>query len=119
VRARDRHVVAVGRAWPGNRNDTVVFRRALGRTLPEHPWLIGDGGYRENPRIKAPGQGSDGRIVKDRNHRRFRTRRATVEHTIARLKEHRILRQGRRRGTGIDHAIAGVAAPHNLRLETT
>jgi hypothetical protein len=38
-------------------------------------------------------------------------------HAIARLKDHQILRQCRRRGAGVDHAIAGVAAPHNLKLD--
>jgi hypothetical protein len=42
-RARDR-VVAVGNAWPGNRNDVIVLRETLGRTLPDHPRLSGDGG---------------------------------------------------------------------------
>jgi hypothetical protein len=41
-----------------------------------------------------------------------------AEHTIARLKDHQILRQCRRRGHGIDHAVAGVAVLHNLKLET-
>ncbi|WP_248001737.1 transposase family protein [Streptomyces sp. RPA4-2] len=38
-RARDRRVVAVGDAWPGNRNDSVVFRETVGRTLSDHPRL--------------------------------------------------------------------------------
>jgi hypothetical protein len=117
-RARDRRVVAVSEAWPGNRNDTIVYRETLGKTLPDHPRLIGDGGYRGNPHLTPPRRGPDGRIIKDPNHRRFRTRRARAEHTIARLKDHQILRQCRRRGTAIDHAIAGVAALHNLKLET-
>jgi DDE family transposase len=45
-RARDRRVVAVADAWPGNRNDIVVFRKTLAKTLPDHPRLSGDGGYR-------------------------------------------------------------------------
>nr|WP_322973894.1 transposase [Actinacidiphila oryziradicis] len=53
----------------------------------------------------------------DRAHRRFRKRRAVAEHTLARLKDHQILRQCRRKGDGIDHAIAGIAALHNLKLE--
>jgi hypothetical protein len=117
-RARDRRIVAAGEARPGNRNDTVVFKETLGKTLPEHPRLIGDGGYRGNPHINSPRRGSDGRIAKDHAYRRFRKRRARAEHTIARLKDHQILRPCRRRGTGIDHAIAGVAALHNLKLET-
>ncbi|WP_248001738.1 hypothetical protein HEP85_43695 [Streptomyces sp. RPA4-2] len=44
-----------------------------------------------------------------------------AEHVIARLKDHQILGQCqcqcRRRGNGIDHAVAGVAALHNLKLE--
>jgi hypothetical protein len=117
-RAKDRRIVAAGEGRPGNRNDTVVFKETLGKTLPEHRRLIGDGGYRGNSHIRSPRRGPDGRIARDRNHRRFRKRRARAEHTIARLKDHQILRQCRCRGNAIDHAIAGVAALHNLKLET-
>ncbi|MGW2933353.1 transposase [Streptomyces sp. NPDC001156] len=117
-RAGERRVVAVGDAWPGNRNDIVVFRETLGKTLPDHPRLSGDGGSRGSDRIRTPRRGPDGRIIKDRNYRRFRWRRAVAEHTIARLKDHQILRQYRRKGDGINHAIAGVAALHNLKLES-
>jgi hypothetical protein len=116
-RARDRRIVAVGDAWPGNRNDIVVFRETLATTLPDHPRLSGDGGYRGSDRIRTPRRGPDGRIIKDRNYRRFRKRRAVAEHTIARLKDHQILRQCRRRGDAINHATAGVAALHNLKLD--
>jgi hypothetical protein len=117
-RARDRRIVAAGDARPGNRNDTLVFRQTLGKGLPEHRRPIGDGGHRGNTALRSPRRGPDGRIVKDRNHRRFRKRRAVAEHTIARPKDHQVLRPCRRRGRGIDHAIAGVAAPHHLKLET-
>ena len=116
-RARDRRIVAVSAAWPGNRNDTIVFKETLGKTLPSHARLIGHGGYRGNPAIRSPRRGPDGKIIRDRNYRRFRKRRARAEHTIARLKDHQILRQCRR-GKAIDHAIAGVAALHNLKLDT-
>jgi hypothetical protein len=117
-RARDRRVVAVAHAWPGNRNDVVVFRETLHKTLPQdHRRLSGDGGYRGCHRIRTPRRGPDGRIFKDRNYRRFRKRRAVAEHVIARLKDHRILRQCRRRGEAINHAVAGVAALHNLKLD--
>ena len=116
--ARDRRIVAVSPAWPGNRNDTIVFKETLGKTLPPHARLIGDGGYRGNPRITSPRRGPDGKIIRDRTHRRFRKRRARAEHTIARLKDHQILHQCRRRGNAIDHAIAGVAALHHLKPET-
>ncbi|MGI5144025.1 MULTISPECIES: transposase [unclassified Streptomyces] len=117
-RARDRRVVAVGDAWPANRNDVVVFRETLATTLPrDHPRLSGDGGYRGCDRIRTPRRGPDGRIITDRTDRRFRKRRAVAEHTIARLKDHQILRQCRRRGETINHAVAGVAALHNLKLD--
>lgn len=54
ARARDRRVVAVGKAWPGNRNDSVVFHETIAPTLPEHPRLSGDGGYRGSDLIAHP-----------------------------------------------------------------
>ncbi|MGW2938119.1 transposase [Streptomyces sp. NPDC001156] len=116
-RARDRRVVAVGDAWPGNRNDNVVFRETLQKTLPDHPRLSGDGGYRGCDRIRTPRRGLDGRLIKDRTYRRFRKRRAAAEHTIARLNDHQILRQCRRRSDAVNHAVAGVAALHNLKID--
>ena len=77
----------------------------------------GDGGYRGCDQIRCPRRGSDGRIIKDRNYKSFRKRRAVAEHTIARLKDHQILRQCRRRGEAINHAVAGVATLHNLELD--
>lgn len=116
-RARDRRIVAVGEAWAGNRNDVVVFWETLGKTLPDHPRLSGDGGYQGIGRIRSPWRGPDRKIIKDRAYRRFRKRRAVAEHTIARLKDRRILRQCRRKGEGINHAVTGIAALHNLKLE--
>jgi hypothetical protein len=118
VRARDRRIVAAGEARPGNRNDTIVFKETPGRTLPNHARMTGDGGHRGDPRITSPRRRPDSRIIRDRHHRRFRKRCAPAEHTIARLKDHQILRQCRRRGAGTGHAIAGVTALRNLKLET-
>ncbi|WP_405879242.1 hypothetical protein OG762_11650 [Streptomyces sp. NBC_01136] len=70
-------------------------------------------------KIRSPKRGPDGKIVKDRNYQRFKKRRAVAEHTLARLKDHQILRQCRRRGEGIDHALADIAALHNLKPEVT
>jgi DDE family transposase/DDE superfamily endonuclease len=119
ARARDRRVVAVGPGWPGNRNDVVVFRETVGVTLPAHRRLIGDGGYHGAPQVSSPRRGPDGRIIRDAAYRRFVRRRAVAEHTLARLKDWQVLRQCRRRGPGIDQAVAGVATLHNLRLEIT
>ncbi|MEU1600298.1 transposase family protein [Streptomyces sp. NPDC005708] len=86
--------------------------------MPDHPTLSGDGGYRGIDRIRTPRRGPNGRIIQDRTYRRFRKRRAVAEHTIARLKDHQILRQCRCRGHAVNHAVAGVAALHNLTLDT-
>jgi hypothetical protein len=86
VRRRDRRVVAVGEAWPGNRNDSVVFRATVGPKVTKHSRLIGDGGYQGVQGVTPPRRGPDGRIVRDETWRRFRTRRATVEHVLAELK---------------------------------
>jgi hypothetical protein len=102
------------RLW-GDSSIALVFRESLGRTLPA-PRLIGDGGHQGNPRITSPRRGPDGRIVRDGTTAASGKRRAITEHTIVRPTDHRILRQCRRRAEAIDHAIAGVAAPHNLEL---
>ncbi|MDT0468418.1 transposase [Streptomyces gibsoniae] len=81
-RARDRRVVAVGDAGPGNRNDIVVSREPLQETLPDHPSLSGDGGYRGCDRICTPHRGLDSHLIKDRTYRRFRDRRAVAERAI-------------------------------------
>ncbi|MEU5023098.1 transposase [Streptomyces milbemycinicus] len=116
-RARDRRVVAVGRAWPGNRNDVVVFLETLGQTVPAHPRLSGDGGYWGIGTVRSPLGGPNGKIIKDRAYRRFRKRRAVAEHALARLKDHQVLRQCRRKGDSTDHATIGVAVLRNLKLE--
>ncbi|WP_409468763.1 transposase [Streptomyces sp. HC307] len=117
ARAKDRRVVAVGKAWPGNRNDSLVFREPLSQELPEHRRLSGDGGYRGSDIIRTPDRGPDGKIIRDAKYKRFSKRRAVTEHTIARLKDWQILRQCRRRGDGIDYTVRGVAVLHNLEVE--
>ncbi|MGW2938619.1 hypothetical protein ACWDA7_44210, partial [Streptomyces sp. NPDC001156] len=56
-------------------------------------------------RIVQPGQRFDAEIPSTRPH--------TCRES---LKDHQILRQCRRRGNAINHAVAGVAAHHNLKL---
>ena len=56
--------------------------------------------------------------MKDAAWKRFRKRRAVVEHVIGGMKTWQILRQCRRRGDGIDLAARSVAVLWNLRIET-
>jgi hypothetical protein len=88
-------IIAVGDARPGKRNDVVVFRETVGKTLPDHPRLSGDGGYQGIERIRPPRRGPDRKIIKDRAYRRLRKRRAIAEHTITRLKDEKTSIQAR------------------------
>ncbi len=44
--------------------------------------------------------------------------RARIEHTFARMKHYKILRDCRQRGNGLHHAVQAVAHMHNLALAT-
>lgn len=118
TRRRDRKVVVIGKAWPGNRHDSVVFRGDMTERTAGHRRLIGDGGYQAVVGVTSPARGPDGRIVRDASWRRFRKRRAVAEHVIGGLKTWSALRDCRRKGDGINQVAAGVAALWNLRIET-
>ncbi|MFK4066278.1 transposase family protein [Streptomyces sp. NPDC029674] len=49
----------------------------------------------------------------NRSHKQVRAR---VEHTFARMKTWKILRDCRLKGDGVHHAMLGIARPHNLNL---
>lgn len=49
----------------------------------------------------------------NRSHKQVRAR---VEHTLARMKTWKILRDCRLKGDGIHHAMLGIAHLHNLNL---
>ena len=110
-------MVCVGEAWSGNRNDSVVYRATVGPEVSQHRRLIGDGGYQGVDGVTSPRRGPGGRIIRDETWRRFRKRRATVEHVLAELKVWSVLRDCRWRGEGIDQSVRAVAALHNLRIE--
>lgn len=118
VRASDRTVVEVGRAWPGNRNDIVVARATLGPVLAEAPRrVLADGAYRALPAVITPPRGPDGKTKPGRTTRAHRRRRAVVEHVLARLKDWQLHRQCRRRHNGIDETFCAVAYLYNLRRQ--
>jgi hypothetical protein len=51
--AHQRQVVAVGRYWPGNRNDVIVARHTVAHLL-DGDVLLGDGGYCGITSINTP-----------------------------------------------------------------
>lgn len=119
IDADTRLVVAVGRPVPGNRNDCKAWelsgaKDAIGRTT-----VIADGGYRGTgliiPHRRDPGRAELPSWKEDHNvsHRKVRAR---VEHAFARMKSWKILRDCRLKGTGVHHAMLGIARLHNLTI---
>jgi hypothetical protein len=117
VRHCDRRVVAIVGGGPGNRNDPVHYRgSAVERLCRDHGRVLADGGYRGIHELVTP-IFRNNRIVRNAAWRRHRTRRARVEHAIARLKDWRVLRDHRRRGRHLPATLQAVAYLHNLKIE--
>jgi hypothetical protein len=116
IRRADLYVIAVGGGGPGNRNDPVHYRGSdLEPMCRQHGRVLADGGYRGVFELVTPVfRGS--RILRDPAWRRHRRRRARVEHAIARLKDWRVLRDHRRRGTHFMETVRAVAVLHNLKI---
>ncbi|MFE6156190.1 transposase [Streptomyces sp. NPDC057889] len=119
IDADTRLVVTVGRPLPGNRNDCKAWelsgaKAAVGRTT-----VIADGGYRGTgliiPHRREPGQ-AELPAWKEEHNRSHRKVRARVEHTFARMKVWKILRDCRLRGDGVHRAMLGIAHLHNIAL---
>jgi hypothetical protein len=113
--ARRRHVVVVGRCWPGNRNDVIVARATVAHLLTGHQEILGDGGYRGITSIINPRRDHCVPIIRDDTYRVHRRIRARVEHVIARLKDCQILWQRRRRGDAINHSLQIITGLWNLK----
>ncbi|MBN3933305.1 transposase [Streptomyces verrucosisporus] len=119
IDADTRLVVAVGRPVPGNRNDCKAWeisgtKDAVGTT----PTVIADGGYRGTGLVipHRRRKGEDLPAWKEEHNTSHRRVRARVEHTFARMKSWKILRDCRLRGDGVHHAMLGIARLHNLTL---
>lgn len=101
IDAHTRDVIAVGAAWPVNRNDVIVARHTLAHLLTGDRIILGDGGYRGIATTTGPRHDKTGRILHDDRHRHHLRIRARVEHVLARLKDWQIVRQCRRHDNAI------------------
>ncbi|QWA20732.1 transposase family protein [Streptomyces osmaniensis] len=120
IDADTRLVVATARPAPGNKADAQVWRNSGLAQHCEGVTVLGDGAYfntglvvphrKRQRRPLLPGEEAD-----NAEHRRVRAR---VEHTFARMKNYKILRDCRQRGNGLHHAVRAVAHMHNLALAT-
>ncbi|MBT2401623.1 transposase family protein [Streptomyces sp. ISL-100] len=114
-RARDRRVMAVGDAWPGNRNDIIVFRATMAEQVAGHRLAIGDGAYRSAPEV----------ITSHNKSKPFAKRQARAEHGIARLKDYQVLRQTADAATRSirpaapwPHSTTSRSTTHDLRIKS-
>jgi len=118
IDADTRRVVVVGRPLPGNRNDCRAWEESGAKAAVGNTRTIADGGY-PGTGLVMPHRRQAGEELPDwkqdhnRSHKQVRAR---VEHTFARMKTWKILRDCRLKGAGVHHAMLGVARLHNLNL---
>jgi hypothetical protein len=119
IDADTRLVVAVGRPVPGNRNDCKAWEESGAKAAVGHATVIADGGYRGTgliiPHRRKPGQ-TELPAWKEEHNTSHRKVRARVEHTFARMKTWKILRDCRLKGDGVHQAMLGIARLHNLTV---
>ncbi|MEV6593973.1 transposase [Streptomyces acidicola] len=118
VDADTRLVVASARPAPGNRADAHVWRESNLPTLAAGTTVIADGAYLGTGLV-VPHRRRAGRPLlrgQEEHNAEHRRVRARVEHTFARMKNWKILRDCRQRGDGLHHAVQAVATMHNLAM---
>jgi hypothetical protein len=119
IDADTRLVIAVGTPLPGNRNDCTAYRDSgINRALAGRP-VMADGGYQGNPEVIMPFRKPSGgelpawKAEVNTGHKRVRAR---VEHSLARLKCWKILRDYRRAASTLEHTASAIANMHNIAL---
>ncbi|MER5961552.1 transposase [Streptomyces sp. NPDC002057] len=118
IDADSRLVVASARPAPGNEADAHVWRESGLPATAAGTTVIADGAYLGTglivPHRKRAGRPLlRGQEEDNAEHRRVHAR---VEHTFARMKNWKILRDCRQRGDGLHHAVQAVAHMHNLAM---
>lgn len=120
IHADTNQVVVVGDPMPGNRNDSVAFFASGVDHATRTATVIADGGY-QGTRAVIPHRrrAKDEPLVdwKEAHNASHRKVRARIEHTFAKMKVWKVLRDCRLRGDGSGEAMAGIARLYNLTLE--
>ncbi|MFF5030118.1 transposase [Streptomyces collinus] len=118
IDADTRLVVVIGRPLPGNRHDSRGWEESGASAAVGATMTIADGGY-QGTGLVIPHRRQKGRELpawQEENNRSHKRVRARVEHTFARMKCWKILRDCRLKGDGVHHALLGIARLHNLAL---
>ncbi|MFF3209177.1 transposase [Streptomyces sp. NPDC002886] len=116
IDAESRLVVASARPAPGNKADAHVWRDSDLPVTAAGTTVIADGAYLSTGLI-VPHRRRAGRPLlrgQEEDNAEHRRVRARVEHTFARMKNWKILRDCRQKGNGLHHAVQAVATMHNL-----
>ncbi|MGW2183910.1 transposase [Streptomyces sp. NPDC001732] len=118
IDADTRLVVMVGRPLPGNRNDCRAWAESGAKAAVGNTMAIADGGYPGTGLVMPHRRrkGEDLPDWKQAHNKSHKSVRARVEHTFARMKTWKILRDCRLRGDGVQHAMHGIARLYNLAL---
>ncbi|MFD9268720.1 transposase [Streptomyces goshikiensis] len=118
IDADTRLVVMVGRPLPGNRHDSRGWEESGAKAAVGQTMTIADGGY-QGTGLVIPHRRRKGEELpawKEAHNHSHKQVRARVEHTFARMKSWKILRDCRLKGDGVHHAMLGIARLHNLAL---
>ncbi len=120
IDANTRLVLAVGEPRPGNRNDCRAYRESgIDQALAGRA-VLADGGYQGNPEViiptAGPGDGTPLPAWQEDLNAVHRSVRARIEHTLARMKCWKILRDYRRKAHTLRDTAAGIAHLYNLAL---
>ncbi|MFE0106938.1 transposase [Streptomyces sp. NPDC059009] len=118
IDADTRLIVVVGRPLPGSRHDSRGWEESGAKAAVGNTMTIADGGYQGTGLVipHRRRKGEDLPVWKEENNRSHKQVRARVEHTFARMKGWKILRDCRLKGDGVHHAMLGIARLHNLTL---
>jgi len=118
IDADSRLIVVVGRPLPGNCHDSRGWEESGAKEAIGITMTIADGGY-QGTGLVIPHRRTKGEQLpawKEEHNRSHKQVRARVEHTFARMKSWKILRDCRLKGDGVHHAMLGIARMHNLAL---
>ncbi|MFJ6382633.1 transposase [Kitasatospora sp. NPDC092039] len=116
IDADTRLVVATARPVPGNKADAHAWRASDLPATCAGTTVLADGAYL-NTGLVVPHRKRAGRPLlraQEEDNAEHRRVRARVEHTFARMKNYKILRDCRQKGDGLHHAVQAVAHMHNL-----
>ncbi|MEQ4607618.1 transposase [Streptomyces cavourensis] len=118
IDADSRLVIASARPVPGNKADAHAWRESDLPAIAAGTTVIADGAYLGTGLI-VPHRKRSGRPLlrgQEEDNAEHRRVRARVEHTFARMKNWKILRDCRQKGDGLHHAVQAVATMHNLAM---